>query len=64
MKNSAFHVRTKHIDRRYYFIKSLLEEQILKLEKIHTNKNTTNILTKVVMVQKLELCKGLIDLHE
>ena len=33
-KNSAFHSRTKHIGLRYHFIRSLLEDEVLKLEKI------------------------------
>ncbi|KAE8735860.1 Cytochrome P450 90B1 [Hibiscus syriacus] len=33
-KNPSFHSRTKHIQLRYHFIRSLLEDGILKLEKI------------------------------
>jgi hypothetical protein len=34
--NSAFHSKTKHIKLRYHFIRSILEDGHLKLEKIHT----------------------------
>ena len=34
--NSAFHSRTKHIQLKYHFIIFVLDEELLKLEKIHT----------------------------
>ena len=47
-KNSAFHSRTKHIQLKYHFIRSVLEDGQLKLEKIHTSQNPADMLTKVV----------------
>lgn len=35
--NSTFHSNTKHIQLRYHFIRSILEDGQLKLEKIHTS---------------------------
>ena len=55
-KNSAFHARTKHIDIRYHFIRSLLDEGLISLEKIHTNQNPADMFTKVVTIEKLKLC--------
>eukprot|EP00253_Pinus_taeda_P034959 PITA_34959 len=46
-KNSAFHSRTKHIQLKYHFIRSVLEDGQLKLEKIHTSQNPADMLTKV-----------------
>ncbi|WVZ02641.1 hypothetical protein V8G54_023447 [Vigna mungo] len=46
-KNSAFHSRTKHIDVRYHFIRSLLEDGVLTLRKILGSKNPADMLTKV-----------------
>ena len=34
---SSFHSRTKHIQLKYHFIISILDEELLKLEKIHTS---------------------------
>ncbi|KAE8693713.1 putative beta-D-xylosidase [Hibiscus syriacus] len=45
-KNSSFHSRTKHIQLRYHFIRSLLEDEILKLEKISGAQNSADMLTK------------------
>ena len=36
-KNSAFHSRTKHLQLKYHFVWSVLEDGQLKLEKIHTS---------------------------
>ena len=52
-KNSALHSKTKHIQLRYHFIRSVLEDGQLKLEKIHTNDNPIDMLTKVVTMEKL-----------
>ena len=63
-KNSAFHSRTKHIDLRYHFIRSLIEEGLLKLVKIAGSKNPTDMLTKPVTTEKLELCAASLGLQE
>lgn len=55
-KNSAFHSRTKHIGLRYHFIRSLLEDGVLTLEKIQGSKNPADMLTKAVTIDKLKLC--------
>ena len=55
-KNSAFHSTTKHIQLKYHFIRSVLEDGELKLEKIHTTKNPADMLTKVVTKEKLRIC--------
>ena len=63
-KNSAFHSRTKHIDIRYHFIRSLLEDEVLTLKKIVGSKNPADMLTKVVTINKLKLCSTSIGLQE
>ena len=52
-KNSTFHSKTKHIHLRYHFIRLVLENGQLKLEKIHTSQNLADMLTKVVTREKL-----------
>ena len=46
--NSAFHSRTKHIQLKYHFIRSVIDEELLILEKIHTRQNPADMLTKGV----------------
>ena len=63
-KNSAFHSRTKHIGLRYHFIRSLLEDEVLKLEKIQGSKNPVDMLTKTMTIDKLKLCSTEVGLQE
>jgi hypothetical protein len=57
-KNSTFHSKTKHIQLRYHFIRSALEDGHLKLEKIHTSHNPVDMLTKGVTREKLSSCSS------
>ena len=62
-KNPVFHARTKHIDLRYHFIRELLEDGELLLEKILGSKNPADMLTKAVTIEKLKLCSTSVGLH-
>lgn len=53
--NVALHARTKHIQLRYHFIRTLLEGKHISLEKMHTVENSVNMFTKVVTQEKLKL---------
>ena len=61
-KNPSFHSRTKHIHLRYHFIRSLMEDGILKLEKISGAQNPADMLTKTVTIDKLKLCSASVGL--
>jgi hypothetical protein len=61
--NSSFHSNTKHIQLRYHFIRSVLEDGHLKLEKIHTSQNPTDMLTKGVTREKLSSCSVSVGLQ-
>ena len=61
-KNSVFHSRTKHIELKYHFIRFVLDEELLKLEKVHTSQNPADMLTKVVTREKLSSCSFSIGL--
>ncbi|KAK9675641.1 hypothetical protein RND81_11G020800 [Saponaria officinalis] len=45
-KNPAFHSRTKHIDIRYHFIRSLVSSDDIVLKYCNTNEQVADILTK------------------
>ncbi|KAL5756464.1 hypothetical protein ACOSQ2_021210 [Xanthoceras sorbifolium] len=62
-KNPSFHSRTKHIQLQYHFIWSLLENGILKLEKISGAQNPADMLTKTVTANKLKLCSASVGLQ-
>ena len=50
-----FHERTKHIDVRYHFIRGAVAKGDVKVCKISTHDNPTDMLTKHVPVAKFEL---------
>ncbi len=56
-KNSTFHSRSKHIDVRYHWIRDVLSSKLLELEKIHTDDNGSDMLTKSLPREKLEVCR-------
>ena len=62
-KKSTFHSKTKHIQIRYHFIRLVLEDGQLKLEKIHTSQNPAYMLTKAITRDKLRLCSISIGLQ-
>lgn len=55
-KNSSLHSRSKHIDIRHHWIRDVLEEKILQLDKVHTDENWSDIMTKVIPTKKFEDC--------
>jgi hypothetical protein len=57
-KNSSYHSRTKHIDVRYHWIRDVVSFKLLKLEKIHTDDNGLDMMTKILPNEKLQAyCK-------
>nr|GEW32659.1 retrovirus-related Pol polyprotein from transposon TNT 1-94 [Tanacetum cinerariifolium] len=61
-KNQVYHARTKHIDVRYHFIREILEEGGVRIQKIHTSKNHADMVTKVVAGIKFNYCLDLINI--
>ena len=52
----------KHIDVRYHFIRGVIAEGDVKVCKINTRDNSTDMLTKSVPGAKFELCLGLVGI--
>ena len=61
-KNSAFHSKSKHIQTKYHFIRYLIKDKLVILEKIYGSKNPANMLTKGFTIEKLKLCAASIGL--
>ena len=57
-KNTSYHSRTKHIDVRYHWLRDIIGKELMKLKKIHTDFNPSDMMTKVVTREKLKLCAG------
>ena len=62
-KNSMYHSRSKHIEVRYHLLRRVVEQQSFELEKIRTEENPTDMLTKVVSREKLKLCAELAGMN-
>lgn len=54
MKNLILHARSKHIDAKLHFIRDIIENGIVALEKIDIDINSIDGQTKVLNVQKIE----------
>ncbi|GJT81023.1 hypothetical protein Tco_1055365 [Tanacetum coccineum] len=46
VKNLVYHSKTKHIEIRHYFIRDSYEKKLIRVEKIHTDFNVADLLTK------------------
>ncbi|GJX50083.1 hypothetical protein Tco_0276928 [Tanacetum coccineum] len=46
MKNPVYHSKTKHIEIRHHFIRDCYEKKLISVEKIHTDLNVADLLTK------------------
>ena len=55
-RNPAHHEKTKHIDIKLHFIRLEVLRATVKLQKIHTDKNVADMLTKPVTTAKFKLC--------
>lgn len=55
-KNQTFHGRTKHIDVKFHFIRDVLSDGKVCLQKIPTEENAADMFTKVLPVRKFEGC--------
>ena len=63
-KNPTFHSRSKHIDVRYHWIRDELEMKLFCLEKIHTDENGSDMMTKQIPTEKLQFCRKQVGLVE
>jgi len=61
-KNPVYHVRTKHIDVRHHFVREIISEGRILLQKIGTAENPADMLTKVVTAIKFNHCLDLINI--
>ncbi|XP_060200096.1 secreted RxLR effector protein 161-like [Lycium barbarum] len=56
IKNQRFHDHTKHIDIRFHFIRNVVEQGTVKVLKVDTKDNATDVLTMVVTLVKFSHC--------
>ena len=51
-RNPVFHSRTKHIGVQYHFVREVVEDGSVDLQKIHTKENLADVLTKAINADK------------
>ncbi|KAH9652502.1 hypothetical protein KPL70_027122 [Citrus sinensis] len=51
-RNPAFHSRARHIGVQYHFIREVVEDGSVDLQKIHTKENLADVLTKLINADK------------
>ncbi|GAA0151671.1 transmembrane signal receptor [Lithospermum erythrorhizon] len=61
-KNPVQHSRTKHIDIKHHFIRELVEDKVVNLEHVSTDKQMVDILTKGFDVNQFEYLKTVLGL--
>ncbi|KAH9726513.1 Integrase catalytic domain-containing protein [Citrus sinensis] len=52
VRNPTFHFRTKHIGVQYHFVREVVEDGSVDLQKIHTKENLADVLTKPINTDK------------
>ncbi|KAH9681106.1 hypothetical protein KPL71_026832 [Citrus sinensis] len=51
-RNPVFYSRTKHIGVQYHFVREVVEDGSVDLQKIHTKENLANVMTKPINADK------------
>src|SRR6266850_5187943 len=62
-KNSVFHMRTKHIDTRFHFVRFHVNHSILSISYCPTDEMIADIFTKPLARFKFEHFRSLLNLH-
>ena len=52
VKNPVYHSKTKHIEIRHHFIRYSFEKKLVNVQKIHTDNNVADLLTKAFDVSR------------
>ncbi|GJT46274.1 retrovirus-related pol polyprotein from transposon TNT 1-94 [Tanacetum coccineum] len=63
-RNPAFHSKTKHIRVQYHFVREKVEEGTVDMQKIHTDDNVADYLTKAINCDKFIWCRSSCGLAE
>ena len=52
-KNPTYHSKTKHIPIKYHFVRHVIDEGGVSLEKVYRKENYVDMFTKPVLLEKL-----------
>jgi len=56
-KNPMLYSKSKQVNVKYHWIHKKLEEELFLFEKVHTNDNESDMMTKSLPMMKLESCR-------
>mgnify|MGYP000406179075 CR=1 FL=1 len=59
-----YHSDMKHIDVKYHWLRSTIEDQLLQRKKIRKGENVANMWMMVVSKEKLELCVKFVGMNK
>ena len=62
--NPAYHGKTKHIFVKYHFLRHVVDEDGVSLEKVHTKVNSIDMFTKPIFLEKLRWCLASLGLQK
>ena len=57
-KNPTHHSKTKHIDVQYHFVREMVENGKVLLEKVNIVGNIADLLTKSLSIEKFTWCRS------
>eukprot|EP00253_Pinus_taeda_P031723 PITA_31723 len=63
-KNLAYHLKTKHVDVHYHFVRDMIEDKKVLLINVDTLKNIVDELTKSVSSEKFSWCRETMGVAE
>lgn len=61
-KHQTSQPRSKHVDVRSHYVHHMVEEGKFHVDKIHTDLNPVDVLTKVVKWEKFDFCRASLNL--
>lgn len=59
-----YHERTKHVDIKLHFVREVIAQGLVKVKKIPTEHNPSDMITKVLPGSKFYHCLDLIQLQD
>ena len=63
-KNLAYHSKTKFVAIKYHFVRQVIDEGGVALEKVHTQGNCADMFTKPILLEKLQSCVASLGVHK
>jgi hypothetical protein len=63
-RNTSYHSKTKHISVKYHFVRHIVDEGGVSLEKVHTKVNFAYIFMKLILIEKLQWCLASLGLQK